>query len=138
MKTRPDNCCKTCCHRAFTLVEVVASLMLLGTLLVGVLVAHRRHVAQIRTATRRLEAVAAADQLLESWRAKGAWGPDSKSGRFAEASNLVWRWSVSTPPELRPIYAAIGRLEVLDASRTDARPLASVEILTTRTAKTSP
>ena len=42
--------CATCCNkcRAFTLVEVVASLMLLGTLLVGILAAHRSHTAQVR------------------------------------------------------------------------------------------
>jgi prepilin-type N-terminal cleavage/methylation domain-containing protein len=134
MKTRPESCCNTCCRQAFTLVEVVASLMLLGTLLVGVLVAHRRHVAQIRTATRRLEAVTAADELMESWRTKGVWGPESASGQFPNRGDLVWQWSVSTPPELRRVQAAVGRLEVYGADQQEGRPLASVEILTNTTA----
>lgn len=137
MKRQRAKSCNYYCRRAFTLVEVVASLMLLGTLLVGILAAHRRHTEQVRSARARLEAVAAAEKLLESWCEKDTWGATSSSGRFAETSRLSWRWTITARPELRPVNAAIGRLEVLDGNSHNQIPLVSVEILTNSVAATS-
>lgn len=116
--------------QGFTLVEVVASLMLLGTLLVGLLTAHRQHTRQIRIAELRLEAIAAADQLLKDWQAEGTWGSVKASGRFKDTEKFVWKWTVKRSRELRGLPAAVGRLEVFGVSTDREPPLVSVELLT--------
>ena len=131
MKVRPNKYWKSCCRRAFTLVEVVASLMLLGTLLVGILVAHRRHAEQIRGAAARLEAVEAAEKLFAEWSEKGIWGAAEPTGRFKEQPQLAWRWSVLPSTQLRRFGVAIGRLEIVSTVRQDIRPLVQVDVLTT-------
>src|SRR5688572_7323830 len=110
MNGKRENYSNNCCCRAFTLVEVVASLMLLGTLLVGILVAHRRPAEQIRNAKVRLAAIETTDKLLAKWTEQGIWGAVAASGHFEDQSNLVWRWTVLPAPELRRVGAAIGRL----------------------------
>src|SRR4051812_8008804 len=55
-------------RRAMTLIEVVGGLALLGTLLVGVLLAKAKFTRQAATADRKLQAVSAADELLVAWR----------------------------------------------------------------------
>ena len=119
---------RACCQTAFTLVEVVASLMLLGTLLVGILTAHRRHAAQIRRAESRLAAVEAADTLLAQWSNEGRWGAATSTGRFDNREDLTWRWSIVPDSQLRRLGAAIGRLEIVAA---DGTPVEVVEVLTT-------
>jgi len=116
-----------CCRRAFTLVEVIASLMLLGTLLVAILVAHRRHVQQIRSAEARLVAVQAADGLLAKWSAEGSWGAATSTGEFEGRRDLTWRWTVIPQPELSRLGAAVGRLEVVG---NDGSILSHVDVLT--------
>ena len=104
--------------------------MLLGTLLVGILVAHRRHVRQIHRAEVRLAAVEAADALLARWSAEGSWGAATSSGGFEDRDDFTWRWTVVTVPQLRQLGAAIGRLEIIGANGV---PVESVEVLTTDT-----
>lgn len=130
MKTRRGNCWKLRHCRALTLVEVVASLVLLGSLLVGILVAHRRHAEQIRRASRRLAAVEAADRLLLRWAEQGIWGPTEPTGPCEGTPNLHWQWSVIREPPLERLGAAKGRLEVFDNLSTGGTPLVRLELLT--------
>jgi hypothetical protein len=134
MKQRPESCWSNYREKAFTLVEVVASLMLLGTLLVGVLLAHRRHAQQIGSAAARLQAIKAADGLFSEWCEQGSWGTARSAGQFPGEPNLVWRWSVVPSRGLRNFGAAIGRLEVFRAGEDYETPLATVEVVTTASA----
>jgi hypothetical protein len=134
MKQRPESCWRNYREKAFTLVEVVASLMLLGTLLVGVLLAHRRHAQQIRSAAARLQAIKAADGLFSEWCEQGSWGTAQSGGEFPGEPSLVWRWSVVPSRELRHFGAAIGRLEVFSTGEDNQTPLAKVEVVTTDSA----
>jgi hypothetical protein len=104
--------------------------MLLGTLLVGILVAHRKHVAQIRGAEKRLGAIRAADDLLAQWSADGSWGATKDEGRFDGRDDLIWRWVVTSTPDLARVHAAVGRLEVADPQ---GLVLARIELLTPET-----
>jgi prepilin-type N-terminal cleavage/methylation domain-containing protein len=130
MKPKSDNCWSYSCRNAFTLVEVVASLMLLGTLLVAILMAHREHAKQIRNASIRLKAIEVADKLFAEWSEKGMWGTAKASG---EVPDFPWRWTVLPSPELRRLGASIGRLEIFAADRVDQAPMVQVEVLTTDT-----
>jgi len=127
MSKKPKGSWGSCCPRAFTLVEVVASLMLLGTLLVAILVAHRRHVEQIRHAEARIAAVEAADGLLAKWSAEGTWGATKNDGEFEDRPGLAWRWTVIPTPGLTRLGAAVGKLEVIG---NDGSVLSQVDLLT--------
>lgn len=130
MNRRPRNSLTCSSQQAFTLVEVIASLALLGTLLVGILVAQRRHAEQINGAHARLTAVEAADKLLAQWSAGGNWGTASSSGQFEDEPKLMWHWSVIQSPELRPMGAAIGRLEVFAKENPAELPFVRVDVVT--------
>jgi prepilin-type N-terminal cleavage/methylation domain-containing protein len=127
MNGKSKSCSTGCCRRAFTLVEVVASLMLLGTLLVAILVAHRRHVEQIRHAEARLAATEAADGLLAKWSAEGTWGATKNAGEFEGRPGLAWQWTVIPAQGLNRLGAAVGRLEVVGR---DGIVLSHVDVLT--------
>jgi prepilin-type N-terminal cleavage/methylation domain-containing protein len=135
MKQPFDKYSRKSYRRAFTLVEVVASLALAGTLLVAILVAHQRHVAQVRRATVRMRAIEAADKLLSSWRSDETGGPTKASGNLPGAPEFSWRWTIRECRELSSVGAAIGRLEIWNAVLDDKRPAVSVEVLTTAVAQ---
>ena len=130
MKRQHTRFYKRCYRHGFTLVEVVASLMLLGTLLVGMLTAHRRHVTQVRNAKARLVAITAAEKLLDKWRDEGTWGSTSSSGTFKDFKELVWRWSITTPVDLQRVGAAKGRLEIFRQGSADEPALIAIELVT--------
>jgi prepilin-type N-terminal cleavage/methylation domain-containing protein len=116
-----------CCRRAFTLIEVVASLMLMGSLLVGILVAHRRHAEQIRRADQRIMAAKLADRILSKWSSDGSWGGGKTEGRIDGTDEFTWRWRVESDSQLSRVGAAIGRLEIVD---DQGNSYAQVELLT--------
>ena len=86
--------------------------MLLGTLLVGILTAHRRHAAQIRRAESRIAAVEAADTLLAQWSNDGRWGAATSTGRFDNREDLTWRWSIVPDSRLRRLGTSPARSHV--------------------------
>jgi type II secretory pathway component PulJ len=98
---------------AFTLIEVIASLMLLSTLLVAILIANQRHVQQIRSARERLVAIAAVEAIFGEWTAKDQWGATARDGPVKDHPEFTWRWQLRESPELSQFGAAIGRLEIV-------------------------
>jgi type II secretory pathway pseudopilin PulG len=114
-------------REAFTLVEVIASLLLLSTLLVATLVAHGRHARQIRAAKEQLAAVAAAEELLSEWNSSGQTGAPAREGKISGPLQLGWRWEVIETPELRPMGAAIGRLQIVSAA---GKSLTTIDVVT--------
>jgi hypothetical protein len=117
--------------RAMTLVEVVAGLALLGSVLVGILLARGACLRQTARSNRRLEAVAAADALLTAWHQDPALLKPEGGGPLAGDGQLAWRTAIVPSAEARSLGARIVRLEVFD-QRVVASPwpvLASVEFL---------
>ena len=115
-----------------TLVEVLAGLALLSTLLVAVLGTKVRVTRQWAHAQRKLEAVAAADKLLAGWWAKPTEFPRRSSGLVAGDSGLGWRTAPVANDAIRPLGASVVRLEIVDqrASAPSASfVLASVEVV---------
>jgi type II secretory pathway pseudopilin PulG len=120
------NCSR---RRAFSLVEVIASVLLVGTLLVAVLVAHRRAATQVRSAQRRLDAVAVLDALLEALRKPDAGDLQLARGKAPGSNPFHWRSTLRHETALDALGAAIVRIELYDPEFDDGRTLASVEIL---------
>ena len=115
-----------------TLVEVVASLALLASLLVGLLLAKARYTRQSALADRRLEAVRAADRLLSEWWADPARFPRRGAGRVDVVSNLAWQTSLVANPTLGELGAQVVRLQIIDdrpGGLTQGGVLATVEIV---------
>jgi len=71
-------------NSGLTLVEVIFSLVLVGTLMVTLLLAHRRNTDQLALAGKQLEAIDALDQSLR------CGGEDLYAMR--EQPEGMWRW----------------------------------------------
>lgn len=111
-----------------TLLEVLAALTILATLLAGLLLAKGRALCQQALAQRQLEAIAAADELMEQWWAEGA--PDfPSSGDVPQHPELQWRAYLLRPSKdslsaAKPPYA-IAAMDV--AARSDQQILTQVQ-----------
>ena len=108
-----------------TLIEVVAGIALLATLLVSILVAHKKHAEQVRLAQKRLDAIEQLDQLLAEWSAAGNWQPVGSAGDLA---GFKWRVEAADSRVPDELGSEVIRVELFD----DIRVLASVELLSAR------
>jgi prepilin-type N-terminal cleavage/methylation domain-containing protein len=115
--------------RGLTLIEVLAALAILSTLIAGVLVALGRSQRQWVRAHRQLEAVSAADALIASWwQGKGV--PVSASGVLPGEAGMRWQTVPIPSFDAARLYAQVVRLQVyLGEGRSGAAPLVSVDLL---------
>jgi prepilin-type N-terminal cleavage/methylation domain-containing protein len=118
-------------RRGLTLVEVVAGLALLSTLLVAVLTTKARVTRQWSHAQRKLQAVAAADRLLAEWWPRRDVFPRQSSGRVAGDSGLHWQTTPVGNSALNGMRTSVIRLDIVEgrASRPADEVLASVEVI---------
>jgi prepilin-type N-terminal cleavage/methylation domain-containing protein len=110
-----------------TLVEVLAGMALIGTLLVGILLAEGRATQQQAQAGRRVHACALADGLLSEWTAPGQSVPRESQGRVSGHPQWAWRTRVvksSLPEELDCEVISV-ELYVADV----ATPMVDIEIV---------
>lgn len=114
---------------SFSLVEVVASLFLVGTILVAVLVAHNRAAGQTRSAQRRLSAIAALDGFLKARLQPDADHLQLPTGKLPGENPYNWRSALRYDPALDQLDAAILRIELYDPTFKDGQTLADVELL---------
>jgi type II secretory pathway pseudopilin PulG len=112
------------------LIEVLAGLVLLGTILSSALVARGRFQRQWRAAEEKLAAVRAADELVSEWiaAAPGA-APVPGEGAVSRASDLRWRTTWLRDPYAQRLGARVARLEMLDGRGGSRAVLATVEFL---------
>ena len=122
--------------RGTTLIEVLAGLVVLGTLLASVAVARGRFMRQWAEADRRTRAAQAADALLAGWLA----GPQSNvpapaAGTLKNSPALSWQTRIMPDVVAGRLGAVKVRLEIFDrtggwrADRADATPVLAVEFL---------
>jgi type II secretory pathway pseudopilin PulG len=120
-----------CSRRALTLIEVVASLALLATLLASVLAAHGRLARQARLSQERLSAMRQLDQLIAQWIVADKLPLGDGGGLVPGQADLVWAAAT------RPVVAADSKWSAailqVEIYRRDgpagSPPLASVELL---------
>ncbi len=96
--------------RGLTLVEVVAAIAILGTVLVGVVVSKARHTHQLALARRRTAAVRAADALIAAWWTSPEGVPVDENGPVAAEPTLLWETRVVDNPEIRALGARVVRV----------------------------
>ena len=116
-------------RKGVTLVEVVASLLLLSTLLVVVLAAFSDHVRQIRRAHRRLAAVAAADRLLVDWFSTPGQFPRNTTNAVSGDDQLAWRTRLLDYADPENLGIEIARLEIVDQKSADSPVLLAVDVV---------
>ena len=100
--------------RGLTLVEVVAALALMATLLVAVLAIKSGLARRRAAADRQLRAVAVADRLLADWWQDPTTFPVGRSGRADPA--LAWTTTVVPSPAAARVGGRVVRLDVRDAT----------------------
>src|SRR2546423_15614447 len=103
-------------RRGTTLVEVIAALVILGTILAAVLIARGRFVRQDVQARRRIEAARALDALVHGWmNGPVSAVPMQATGTFAD-STQTWTTRVIREPSAEQIGARVLRVDVFDRS----------------------
>jgi Tfp pilus assembly protein PilE len=109
--------CSSCSRAAgLTLIEVVAAIAILGTILAGIVLAKSRHTAQLYDAQRRSDAVAAADALLYQWWTRPEGVPVDQSGVIESTPALAWRTRLIMVEPIKNLGARVVRVELFDAT----------------------
>jgi type II secretory pathway pseudopilin PulG len=110
-----------------TLVEVLAAIMLMGTVLVSVLIASGRQRAQAAGAERRMEACRVADDLLDRWWSDPEGMPPTGQGPVPGRDGWRWRTQATTDEGARILGARVVALEITESGHATA--LVRVEVL---------
>ena len=116
------------CSRGFTLVEVLAGSVLLGTLLVTMLVANARLTNQAARAELRVQGCRIADQLLAQWWVDPASFPSSDSGSIDTYPGWRWQTTALANMQAEALHAQAVRL-ALFAPGASLQPTTVVEFL---------
>lgn len=140
MKTGSKNSCKCLARSGLTLLEVLAGLALLATLLAGVLTAYGNHVRQVRRTQLRLKAADAADRMLTDWFQRPGGFPEEGCGTVPADVKIDWRTR-----RLKPLLAEreedipIVRLEMFDGKakekNPEVEPILVIDLASSATAK---
>jgi Tfp pilus assembly protein PilV len=125
MNERPDKLSPS--RAGLTLVEALAAMLLMGTLLVASLMAHGRLVRQQRLAEQRLDACHALDTLMVGWWQELEKFPIDEHGQAGSA--WQWRTRLLTHPAAAAMGARAVRVELLPAGQSQVEPAASIELL---------
>src|ERR1700722_4369419 len=126
----PDASCRQSAGRGLTLVEVIAGLTLLATLLASILVAFGSQARQIRAARDRMAAVEMADRLLGEWSSQNALPPMGTEQAFPGNEEWRWRLMAGDRGELDASGVKSARLQVFRRDPRGAdKVLASVDVL---------
>jgi Tfp pilus assembly protein PilV len=118
-----------------TLLEVVAAIAILGTVLVGLVLAKARHVRQLAEARRLSAAVRAADSLLADWWTRPEGVPDNESGPVGTDGSLVYATREVPSAAVERLTCRVVRVEIRQAAtqvpgaETPDEPLVAVELV---------
>jgi|GEM_PF-1054369 len=111
--------------RGLTLIEVVAAIAILGTLLVGVVLAKSRHTRQAALAQTKMQAVLLTDELIAGWWDSADGVPIGDEGVLSKADALRWQTRLVNNREITLLGARVVRVEVheedQDLRRSDRR-----------------
>lgn len=99
-----------------TLVEVVVGLAIMGTLLVGILMARQNHTKQFDHAQSKIVAVQAADELLTKWWRDPEQFPRHASGVCPGVDHLFWRTNIRQNHNASQLGIEVVRLEILETT----------------------
>jgi len=124
-------------RRGTTLIEVLAGLVVLGTVLVSITIARGRFLRQWGDAQRKLAATHAADVLLAQWMAGPSTAvPMDSSAAVTDLPDCYWQTHRLDQPAAAGLSAAVVRLEIFqkdrqprEQTRLRSAPVVSVDFL---------
>jgi len=103
--------------RGLTLIEVVAAIAILGTLLAGIVLAKSRHIDQRVRARVQMQAVDATDQMIARWWTDEERGvPIDASGALPGVEGVAWRTGVIDNAPIGELGARVVRVSVFDTA----------------------
>lgn len=112
-----------------TLLEVLAGLLVLGTLLASVTIARARFIRQWSDADRKITAIKSADAQIAQWLSgPPANVPLNSEGTLDAPANCGWRTRLIPDNSAATLGAAVVRMQIIDRGRTD-KLLAQVDFL---------
>ena len=126
-----NNFCKSQERQALTLVEVITSIALLSTLLVGMLTAYNRHVRQLSRASDIQVAVKLSDQLMSEWFRSDEPISEHRLGVFSSNPEFSWQLSIKPAGTERQLGARILLFEVFKINGPQPKSVMSLELLDT-------
>ena len=130
MSNRSTISCGRWRRRGVTLIEALAGLVILGTLLAAVTAGRSRANHQHAQAEQRLAASRALDALLADWHASPASAvPLNASGVLSQSPGLAWRTTSRSDPSAKSVHALITKVEVFDSGSRSRVPLLSIDLL---------
>jgi prepilin-type N-terminal cleavage/methylation domain-containing protein len=133
MKSKSTTCSRCSRRAGLTLIEVVAAIVILGTILVGVVLARSRHARQIHLAERKALAVRAADALLTAWWTDANAIPVGEEGRAGPEETFAWQLRAVHNADVERIGGQAVRLTLRNAVTSPANPsdgpLATVDLV---------
>ena len=116
---------------------MVAAIVILGTILVGIVLAKARHTRQLALAQQLQVAVRAADDLLAGWWISPQGVPPQARGQLDTQPAMVWETRVVANPPVQKLGARVVQLQVYLQPRVDdpvgidtvEKPLVHVELV---------
>ncbi len=116
-------------RRGMTLIEVVAGIALLGTILTTTVMAQARLLRQHQRALVKLQAVEAVDRLLMQWSVAREEIPVESSGVLLDTPEVTWKTRIGRAKTDGPLSVAI--VELVASAANDPPgipPLVRVEL----------
>lgn len=99
-------------RRGMTLIEVVAAVVILGTILAAIMVARAKHVRQLAEARDLERVVEVADELIGRWWLSEEGPPVNGRGSASADGQIVWRTYWVSDPGVRTLGGRVLRVEV--------------------------
>ena len=115
-------------RRGFTLLEVIVALALMGSVLVGSLLAFSQHRHQLSMADKRLEATVFADQLVNQLSSQQGGMPSNARGPVPGKSGWIWQTLPVGTTTIATIPMRVVRLQILEINVAPTQ-LVSVDIV---------
>jgi prepilin-type N-terminal cleavage/methylation domain-containing protein len=126
MKQLSTNFCAV--RRGTTLIEVMAALVILGTIMASMLIARNRFTQQDAIATQKLRAIRALDMTVAQWMSGPASAiPVHNREPLADVPGCFWQTTLVDQPAASLVKAKVMRVEVLAVN--SPTPLVSLELL---------
>lgn len=129
MTRKSTTCSRSSRANGLTLIEVVAAIAILGTVLVGVVLAKSRHARQIALTQRRFAAVRAADELIAGWWAGAPSVPIGQSGVIASDKSMAWQTLVVENEAIAQLGSRVVRVEIREADPAGQRSDSANDVL---------
>ncbi|QDU70610.1 type IV pilus modification PilV family protein [Mucisphaera calidilacus] len=119
MNSTPSTSCSPPTRAGLTLIEVVAALAILGTILATMVMAKSYHTRQLANADKQSRAVTLTDNLIAAWWTDEKGIPIGAAGTFPTEPEFIWQTQIVRNDPVQDLGARVVRIIVAEKSDTD-------------------